>query len=341
MTEKVPELDGLDPSSFPDELFKATTPVVLRGLMKDWPVVQAARESDRAVVDYLKQFTNQRPVTFTTAPPKVKGRLAYTDDFSGFNFTRHRGPLGATLEQILKASSPTAPSIYVGSSLLDVYLPGFRGQNPFALPAGDRELASIWVGNRIRVAAHQDLPQNIACVVAGRRRFTLFPPDQLANLYIGPLDVTIAGCATTLVDVNDPDYDRFPRFREAMAHAMVAELEPGDALVLPSMWWHNVDSLESLNILVNYWWRNEPAFMGTPFNTLMLALLTIRDLPPEQRRIWQETFRHYVFEPGEATHAHIPESARGVLAPFDEERARAVCSKLIEDLKRSTDRINP
>lgn len=341
MTEQVPELHGLDPSSLPDELFKATEPVVLRGLVSSWPAVQAAGQSDRAVVDYLQQFASKQPVTFTTAPPRIKGKLAYNEDLSGFNFTRHRGPLGATLEQILRASNPSAPSIYVGSSLLDVYLPGFREQNRFDLPVEQRELASIWVGNRVCVPAHQDLPQNVACVVAGRRRFTLFPPDQLANLYIGPLDFTIAGRATSLVDFHDPDHVRYPRFRDAVSHAQVAELEPGDALVLPSMWWHHVESMESLNILVNYWWRNEPAYMDTPFNTLMLALLTIRDLPPEQRRIWQETFRHYVFEPGEAAHGHIPEPARGVLAPFDEQRARELRTKLIEDMTRSNDRIDP
>jgi hypothetical protein len=314
----------------PDDVLRSTRPVLLRGLVSSWPAVEAARQSDRAVVDYLRKFDSKRTATFLTAPPKVKGRFFYNEDLTGFNFTYHHGPLSATLEQILKASSPSAPSIYIGSSLLDVYLPGFRAENVFEQTAELQELASIWIGNRTRIAAHRDLPQNLACVVSGRRRFTLFPPDQLANLYIGPLEFTPAGPSISLVDFHAPDHARFPRFREAMEHALVAEMEPGDALVIPSMWFHHVESLEALNILVNFWWRDEPAFMDSPFNTLRLAMLNIRDLPPEQRRVWQEIFRHYIFEPDEATHGHIPEAARGMLAPMDEKRARDIRSNLVK-----------
>lgn len=341
MARQVEERHGLNPSALPHEVMTSSRPLLLRGLMSSWPVVRAARQSDRDVVDYLQQFDSKRPIIFLTAPPKAKGRIFYNEDLTDFNFTRHRGPLSATLEQILRASKPSDPSIYMGSTLLDVYLPGFREHNTFDLKAEQRELASIWIGNRARIAAHQDLPSNLACVVAGRRRFTLFPPDQLANLYVGPLDFTVAGQAISLVDFQAPDYSRYPRFREAMEHALVAELEPGDALIIPSMWWHHVESLEPLNILVNFWWREEPTYMDSPFNTLLHALLTIRELPPEQRRIWQETFRHYVFEPGEATHGHIPEPARGVLGPFDEQRARELRSKLVQELNRLSERAHP
>ena len=71
-----------------------------------------------------------------------------------------------------------------------------------------------------------DLPDNLACVVAGRRRVTLFPPAQLENLYIGPLDHTPAGQAVSLVDFHAPDPARFPKFTEALRHARGAVLEP-------------------------------------------------------------------------------------------------------------------
>lgn len=330
MDNTVDERHGLDPSALPDDVLQSTEPLVLRGLVSSWPAVAAARRSNREVVDYLRQFDAKRPIIFLTAPPKAKGRFFYNEDLSGFNFTRHRGPLGATLEQILNASGTDSPSIYMGSTMLDPFLPGFREQNPLNLEAQQQKLANIWVGNRTRIAAHQDLPKNLACIVAGRRRFTLFPPEQLANLYIGPLDFNPAGQAISLVDFHQPDHDRFPRFRDAMAHARVVDLEPGDVLMIPSMWWHHVEGLDPFNVLVNYWWRDQPAYLNSPFNAMMLAMLAIRDLPPDQRRTWQENFRHYVFEAGEATHGHIPESARGVLAPMDEQRARDMCKQLMQ-----------
>jgi hypothetical protein len=242
--------------------------------------------------------------------------------------------LDAVLDEIARQSkSEIPPAIYVGSTTVDTCLPGFRAENDLAL--GNRQpLVSIWLGNRTRIAAHHDLPDNIACVVAGRRRFTLFPPEQLENLYIGPLDFTPAGQAISLVDFARPDFAKFPKFAAALQQAQVAELGPGDAIFIPSMWWHHIESLEALNVLVNYWWRQSPAFMDSPMNALMLAILTVRDLPPEQLKAWQNLFRHYVFEADELTAAHIPPQARRVLGPLDADSARELRARLLQRLNR-------
>ena len=53
---------------------------------------------------------------------------------------------------------------------------------------------------------------------------------------------TIAGQPISMVDLDDPDFERFPKFREALRHALVAELEPGDAIYIPALWWHGVQA---------------------------------------------------------------------------------------------------
>lgn len=329
------ELAGADPRALPDAILRSTTPLVLRGLVDAWPLVQAARASAEDAVAYLGRFDHgTMPAVAMVAPPEVEGRIFYDEDLQGFNFRHERIPLAIALKTLLKyLHDDAAPTIYLGATTIDSYLPGLRVENDLDL--GDREpLASVWIGNRSRIPAHQDLPDNLACVAAGRRRVTLFPPDQLANLYIGPLDFTPAGQAVSLVDFAAPDFARFPRFAEALRHAQVAELGPGDAVFIPSMWWHHIEALDRFNVLVNYWWRQSPAWMDTPMNTLMLAIMTVRDLPPEQRAIWQDVFRHYVFEPDEATADHIPEGARRVLSPLDETRARALRAQLLQRLNR-------
>ncbi len=330
------ELTGLEPGALPDEVLNGSEPVLLRGVVAHWPIVQTARESAQAAVAYLRGFERQgaQPVVALVAPPEIEGRFFYNAELDDFNFRRENVPLGVALNTLLKyAAEPRPPAIYIGSTTIDTWLPGFRDHNDFAF-GGREPLASIWIGNRTRIAAHQDVPDNLACVVAGRRRVTLFPPEQLANLYIGPLDFTPAGQAISLVDFAAPDYERFPRFREALRHAQTAELEPGDAVFIPSMWWHHIEALESFNVLVNYWWRQTPAWMDTPMNALMLAIMTVRDLPEEQRAIWEDVFRHYVFAPGEATADHIPPDARRVLAPLDETKARAMRARLLQRLNR-------
>ena len=328
------EISGIGPGELTDDILQATEPLVLRGLVAGWPMVRAAQASNQAGDACLRRYYNGASIVAMLGAPGIDGRFFYNDDLSGFNFCPTRARLDAILDELLAHRDDVKPpAIYVGSTTVDTCLPGFRVENDVDLGARDA-LMSIWIGNRTRIAAHYDLPDNLACVAAGRRRFTLFPPDQLSNLYIGPLDFTPAGQSISLVDFARPDLDRFPRFSEALRHAQVAELGPGDAIFIPSMWWHHVEALDSFNVLVNYWWRQSPDFMDTPSNALMLALLSLRDLPPAQRTAWQEIFRHYVFEADDATAAHIGADARRVLAPLDDAAARVLRAQLLKKLNR-------
>ncbi len=325
---------GGDAPALPDEILTSSVPLVLRGLVADWPLVRAARASLAAADAYLRRFYRDATVLASHAPAATAGRIFYNDDLSGFNFTTQL----VRFDQVLDAlrahlDDPAPPTLYVGSTTVDTCLPGLRGEND--LPFGARDpLASIWIGNRTRVPAHYDVPDNLACVAAGRRRFTLFPPEQLANLYVGPLDLTPAGQPVSLVDPQQPDLQRHPRYAEALAHAQTAELAAGDALFIPSMWWHAVEGLERFNILINYWWRQAPEWMDTPQGALMLALLTMRELPPAQRAAWQNIFQHYVFDSDGSEAAHIPPAARGPLAPLDELGARRLRALLLNRLNR-------
>jgi hypothetical protein len=327
-------LKGNRPGDLSDAILTSTEPLILRGLVSHWPLVQAGLQSPAAADAYLRRFYRDAPVVAMLGEPAIGGRYFYNDDLSNVNYV----PVRARLDQVLGEladhfQDAEPPAIYVGSTTVDTCLPGLRAENDVDL-AGRDALMSIWIGNNSRIAAHYDLPDNLAINACGRRRFTVFPPQQLQNLYIGPLDFTPAGQPISLVDFNAPDLARFPKFAEALQHAQVAELEPGDALFLPAMWWHHVQALERFNILINYWWRQSPDFMDTPTNALMLALLTIRDLPPEQRLAWQELFRHYVFEADEQTTAHIPPTARGVLGPMDASNARALRAQLLQKMNR-------
>jgi hypothetical protein len=332
--ETIREVAGVDPRGLPDEVLESTEPLVLRGVAAHWPMVRAALESPRAADAYLRRFYQDATVGAFLGAPAIKGRFFYNEDLTGFNFRPVKIKLDTVLLELERfLPDANSPSIYVGSTTIDTCLPGFRAENDLAFGKRD-PLASIWIGNRTRIAAHHDLPDNLACVVAGHRRFTLFPPAELPNLYVGPLDFTPAGQAISLVDFAAPDFARFPRFAEALKAARVADLGPGDALFIPSLWWHHVESLDAFNVLVNYWWRQSPAFMDTPMNALFHAIMTVRDLPAEQRKAMEALFRHYVFEPGDVTTAHIPPGSRRVLSPIDAERTREVRAHLLNRLNR-------
>ena len=129
---------------------------------------------------------------------------------------------------------------------------------------------------------------------------------------------------------------RFPRFAEAMAHAQVAELEPGDAIYIPALWWHHVESLDKFNMLVNYWWKGAPGAPGTgdsALDCLLHSLLSLRQLPAEQRKAWAAIFAHYVFDADAQSAAHIPEHRRGILGEMSPDFRRQVRAFLVKQLE--------
>jgi hypothetical protein len=335
------EFGRVDRATFEAEVRSARRPAVLRAQATDWASVEAARRSDEALVAYLKAFRiDDRPVGAIVGQPEIKGRFFYTDDLTALNFTRGLSPLLPFLDRLLRDRDHPAPlAIAVQSETIPDLLPGFEQVNRLdILDPGVTPRA--WIGNRIQVAAHYDLMENVGVVVAGRRRFTLFPPEQLPNLYPGPFELTPAGTPVSLVDLAAPDLARFPRFAEAAAAAETATLEPGDALYIPFHWWHAVDSLEPVNLFVNYWWNEaavqsaDPAAAVSGYDALLHAFLAFKGLPEDQRRVWQGVFDHYVFEANGDPAAHLPDAAKGVLGPMTPEHRQRIRATLKQVLAR-------
>lgn len=335
MTQPVREYTQVDRARFDAEIVPAGRPAVLRGLVADWPIVTAATDSADALAAYLRAHATDDAAEAWFGDPTIAGRFDFTADLAGFNHDRRLATIDQLLDLLLRQRGAPDPwSIYAGALPVARHLPGFRADNPMPLLDHDRRmLVSLWLGNRTSTAAHWDLPQNLACVVAGRRRFTLFPTDQIANLYVGPLDTTLAGQPSSLVDIDAPDLTRFPRFAEALEHAEVAELAPGDVLYMPSLWWHAVRGLDEVGAMVNYWWRDAPAALPTPMLALQHALLLMSDLPERERAAWKLFFDHYVFRTNGDPAAHLPPNARGILGERTPEMTAALKAMLAASLR--------
>jgi hypothetical protein len=323
---RIPEWHHVDAKAFRNEILAQYRPAVLKGLVRHWPAVRQSLTSPEAICRYLSAFDNGNTWNSVLVPPEWNGRMFYEEGLKDFNFARHKLTLSAVLGQIARYSHfPAPPSVAMQCAPIAECIPGFVVDNRLPL-LSEKVLPKLWVGNRFITPAHFDEMNNIACVVSGRRRFTLFPPEQVANLYIGPLEYTPAGAPISMVSLENPDFERFPRFNEALAAAQVAELEPGDAIFIPAIWWHHVVSLDDVNVLVNYWWE-EPASASariSPVHSLMHSLLSMRHLPAEQRQAWGRMFSYFLFDPQQDPVGHIPEQRRGVLGPLSQERIDAI-----------------
>lgn len=330
---QVPEVTVADAADLDRRLREADRPFVVRGLVADWPLVLAGQRSARDARDYLAGRARDVPFTVSVGNPGTDGRLFY-DDAMRMNFGMARAKLPDIFGQIDREEHTTAPRpIYLASIDVHGFFDGLHEANHVEL--GDREaLASIWVGTRTRIAAHNDQPDNLACVAVGKRRFTVFPPEQFRNLYLGPVDNTPAGRAVSMVDFHAPDFATHPQFREALEHALTADLEAGDALYIPALWWHHVEGLAAFNVLVNYWWRTTPRWLGQPQDALNHAILAVRDLPDDQKRYWRALFDHYIFDNGADVTAHLPDGKRGVLDPLTPDTAERLRNYLLRQFSR-------
>ena len=295
---------------------------------------QAAEQGDAAFLDYLLRFCSDKKVSAFLGEPEIQGRFFYNEDLSGFNFVQ----LDTTLQQLadkLRGLSETehAPSLYMGSTNLDHWLPGLGEENQLELPLPPA-LVSLWLGNHSIVAPHFDYPANIACCVAGVRRFTLFPPDQVANLYVGPWDLTPAGQPISLVDIQNPDLEQHPRFKDAWRCAVTADLRPGDAIFIPSLWWHQVESLAKINGLINFWWTQQQPALGAPMDAFTHALLSIKQLPRAEREAWQALFDYYVFSDSAADRDYWPSDRADRTRVIEDPVARQLRAELTNHLRR-------
>lgn len=320
----VPEWHDVSLTQFQTDILSNNKPAVLRGLVSDWPLVEAGRAGKAATANYLKSMDAGQTVYTIVGAPGINGAFSYGPQCQGVNFERRQANLSNTLDQLLAlAEEPEPHAIAVQAAPVNTVLPTFSAHH--SMPLLEASVApTMWLGNRAMVAPHYDVNFNLAAVVSGRRTFTLFPPNQVANLYVGPMLDSPGGVPTSLVDLRSPDLEQFPLFEKALETALVATLNPGDAIYIPTPWWHGVESLDSLNVLINYWWGGLTQHGVSPNNSLMHSMLSIAELDQHQRQAWRHLFDYFVFHSSGDPADHLPNEVVDVVANLSAEQRQRV-----------------
>ena len=330
--KRVKEWRNVSPHEFACEIVPRNEPAVIRGAANDWPMVRHFKEGPQALVEYLIGFDTGELVTTAIADPSEKGRLVYKDGAKALNHRHSTELLPNVLKGLVKMiDSPSPHGVWIGGLSAPDQLPGLQEDNPSPLmPAGTR--ANLWIGNAVTVPPHFDAADNLGFVAAGRRRFTLFPPEQVSNLYVGPFDLTPSGVPVSMPAHDAPDLDRYPRFREALANAQVADVEAGDAIYIPYLWWHGVQSLGRFNLLVNYWWYSDAIAAAHPYGALLRASYELfRNMPQPHREAWRHMYDHWVFGKDGDPMGHLPQAQRDIPPTLDPQ-AIGTFKRLLGDL---------
>ncbi len=121
---------------------------------------------------------------------------------------------------------------------------------PAAVQSKVKKAATFWLGPAgIVTPIHFDSAHNLLVQIHGHKKLLLVQPQQSRLLYYPSLDLGHVNYSP--VDVESPDLERFPRFKDATPVEL--ELAPGEVLFIPVRWWHYARALEP-TISLNFWW---------------------------------------------------------------------------------------
>lgn len=313
--------DGIGSEQFHKIVRPRAEPAILRDAVAHWPAVKD--KNAEALFARLTNLDTGKLQGTLIGKEGVGGAFNYAPDLRGQNYTEITETLSAALSRLLTAPTKN-DGTYIQSISIADYIPKFTEDHVLDL-APQGVVPRAWIGNATTVQTHFDASENLACVVLGTREVTLFPPEQLPNLYPGPLETAPGGVVLSLTSLDVPDFEVHPRFARALKTAQRAVLKAGDALYIPFGWWHHVRSVSPLNMLVNYWWDDEPAMLDDLYGPMIHAMLCYQHLTPEQAKTWQNMFAYFVFKQEGEPMAHLPKNLRGFLGGIPtEQRERAI-----------------
>ncbi|KZN35313.1 hypothetical protein N480_19200 [Pseudoalteromonas luteoviolacea S2607] len=132
---------------------------------------------------------------------------------------------------------------------------------------------NIWCGpDGHREPLHYDHADGFLFQLHGNKRVRLFPYSQTKNLYPFPANVTV-GWWFSQVDLDNPDFNRFPNVYKAYEHMLEFILEEKEILVIPWGWWHENESRgDKMTCSVNQFFYSRPWWRSTALSPRPLVI---------------------------------------------------------------------
>jgi len=197
-------------------------PVILTGIASRWPAIE------RWTPEYLRSVAGDNPVNFHYDENGNFQRW-YTspDDREERQLT-----LGEFLDML--DSGEQVDRYYMTEHSLRDVSPQLLGDVDLSRYIDDAE-PELFLGRETKMPLHyHGVTEALLCQLQGRKRVTLYHPNQYGKLYPGrwyrpaPL--------FSRVDASSPDLERYPKFGQA--EPIEFWLEPGEILYIPVGWWH-------------------------------------------------------------------------------------------------------
>ena len=237
---------------FRNNYLNQSKPLLIKGFSKDYPA------GNLWTFDYFREkmgdfkvgvFDNSKKSTSTYVKPDLHMPFSeFLDIIQKDEETPYRIFLFNMFKEFpeLRKEFPTPP--HAKGILGELGLAFFGGKN-----------------TTVRVHFDIDCSSVLLTQFIGRKRIVLIPPDFETLFYKLPFS------GFSMVDIENPDYDKFPGLKYVQGYDFV--MEPGDALFMPSRYWHYNTYLEggmavSYRVMAN---TAESVFNGVMNTSLRLV----------------------------------------------------------------------
>lgn len=228
----IPKIDPISQKEFAKNYLRANRPIVIKGLLNDWPALKLWTP---------EYFINKFGDTEASVVKVREGINTYEGkELDAIKVSRSMPKIqaGGTSDNVVIAS---CVDLFPSAIREDYATPAYCAKGKFLT-------SHIFLSPEGTVTPiHQDLPENLYTMVRGTKRVHLFAPG--APVYPNSRFSRIPHYAR--IDVENPDYNLYPRFRKAQPYTV--DLAAGETLFIPSFWWHHIRNLEP-TIALNFWW---------------------------------------------------------------------------------------
>jgi len=225
---QVPRVPKLSRQEFLDNYYALNRPVVMTGAMDNWPAMTrwTSTELKRRCGDRIVsvQANRDEDANYEENSGKLRSQMTFAE------FVDITETIDQTNNYYITANNSETNKEALKELWNDVIaFPEYLRDDP-------TNCGFFWFGPKGTITPlHHDLTNNFMAQVRGRKLVRLVPPYELPNLY------NSRHCFSA-VDLDRPDYDKFPLFRNVTV--LDVAIGPGDLLFLPVGWWHHVRALE-------------------------------------------------------------------------------------------------
>ena len=224
---------------FARDILPQNEPCIITGAMDYWPALSSRKWS----LDYIKEKAGYR-----TVPIELGSK--YTDD----SWSQKLMTVKEFIDVYVSNETKEEKVGYLAQHQLFNQIPEL--QDDIIIPdycyIGDKDDVDInaWFGPKGTVSPlHYDPKHNFLAQIIGQKYIKLYSYKETDKLF--PHSTTLLH-NTSQVDVENPDGDEFPKFKEA--HFSECILREGEMLYMPPKYWHYIRSL-SVSFSVSFWWE--------------------------------------------------------------------------------------